>query len=155
MEVRERGCTILPDFDGHSDPDFFRNVNLPFDITNDAELERKTKVAFFQVVFQMLNRKMCLKATGSDEVNRNTICNHAAKAPCERDHRKGRVVFSTMQVFAMVAMIRYWMGIFLCFLHLLLGNLCDFLGLSTLTEELISLPICVGHLFVNDNDCRA
>lgn len=36
VEVRELGCTILPDFAGPTDPDIFQDVNLPFGVTNDA-----------------------------------------------------------------------------------------------------------------------
>lgn len=46
VEARGRGYTILPEFTAPSDPHLFRDVNLPFDVSNDVDLEGKTQLSF-------------------------------------------------------------------------------------------------------------
>lgn len=68
-EGMEHGYTILPGFADTSHRDLFRDVNLPFDIDHDAELEGGIQLAFFQSVIQKFTRKTYLEAACSEELD--------------------------------------------------------------------------------------
>lgn len=50
MKVLEQGYIILSYFADTSGNDLSWDVNLPFDVVNDSELEGRTQLAFFQSV---------------------------------------------------------------------------------------------------------
>lgn len=54
VKVRERFYIILGDLGHLSDTDISQDTNLPFDVTNDAELEERRQVACFQAVSRYL-----------------------------------------------------------------------------------------------------
>lgn len=55
-EFRERGYSILPGLADPSVPELFRDLKLASEIANDADLEVRTKLDFFQAVFQNTER---------------------------------------------------------------------------------------------------
>lgn len=61
VEVMMRYYIILPDTDAPSDPDLFRDIKLPFDVADDAELERTSQLSFFQAILKRLKGKRFLK----------------------------------------------------------------------------------------------
>lgn len=56
VEVRKSGHTILHNFSDPSDPDVFGYVYLPFNHNEDADLESRTQVGFFQAVMKIMRR---------------------------------------------------------------------------------------------------
>lgn len=87
-EVREGSHTILPRFTNLPDPDLLWDVNLHYDVSNDAELEGRTQVIFFQDLFQKLKTKETLEVAHRNELNWKIIFNHIAEASAEQGHRK-------------------------------------------------------------------
>lgn len=108
--VRERGYTILPDFTNPLDNDRFLNVKVLFNIAKDVDLEGRAQMFFIQAFFQTHKRKETLAVTGRDERDWKTIFNHAIDALDEWARRKGRAIFSTTKRFAIVTMMKTWMG---------------------------------------------
>lgn len=155
MEVKEHGYSILPDFADPSNTEFIREVTLHVEVPKYGELEGRTQVHFFQAVFQPFERKEDLEATSSNELDRNTIFNHAVEALDAQDRRKGRSRFSTPQHFAMITMMMSCMSRFRCFLNLYFWHFCAFLGLTMLTENLLFFPISYCRFLVTGKYCPA
>lgn len=135
---------VAPRFIHPSYPELFRDVNLPFYNANDAEVEGRTKVSFFESVFKTLKWKRLFEAAGSNQLDWKTIINHAVEGLYEQDWWKGRAGCPTTKRLEMVTMIKSWLGSFRCLFDLYLGKLCALLVLSTLTEELLSFLIVVA-----------
>lgn len=116
VKDRERGYIILSVFTDPSDPDLFQDVNPPFVFDSDAELEQRTKLVFFQAVFQQLKRKETLEAAGSQKVgfeDHIKSCGRSAGWAClAKEHG----IFSLTQRSAIVTKMKYIIGVFRRFL---------------------------------------
>lgn len=57
VKVGELGYTILMHFVASSDTELFRDVKCTSDVNKNVELQFRTQLAFFQVVFQVLKTR--------------------------------------------------------------------------------------------------
>lgn len=83
----ESGNIGLPHFADTSGPDHSQNVQLPFEGTENAEVEWISQVTSFHVVFQTLKRKRIWSSV-SDELDGETIFKHAVDALYEYYRQK-------------------------------------------------------------------
>lgn len=151
-EVRDRCYTILPDFADGSEPNLFRDVNLPFNVANDEDREGRTQLTLFQAFLQSIKKKDVLEDTRSDDFDWKTIFNNDVKALDEEYRLNGRARFSTTRRLKMIRMMTSWLGSFRCYLDIHLGKFCALLWLSTLMEELLPFQLSGGGFRLTDKD---
>lgn len=116
--VMYRSYTVLQDFTDPSAPDLFRELILPFRVSNEADVKGTTKLAIF------LKRKKLLEASGSDWFDWKIVLNHDVAEQSKLERRKGLVLFFNLQLYSMVTIIKSYLGILLHFSWTFIWDLC-------------------------------